>query len=371
MVRSDEKSLLQPYLLGDLKLPNRVVMASMTRGRARNTGLIPTELQAEYYAQRADAGLIITEGTWINRQAIGFINVPGIFSREQVEGWKIVTSAVHARDGRIFCQLAHSGAVSHPDFYNGELPVGPSAINPQLKSFTPTGFKDTVAPRAMTRAEIRQTIADFASAAANAKSAGFDGVELHAATTYLLPEFLNSALNVRRDEYGGSAENRSRLVLEILEALIKVWGAGRVGVKLSPTVTNVGGFVATDETRPTYEFLIDRLNLLKIAYLHLVNAQTDLAGTPIESFQNTVKYFRPRYNGVLIANGGYNWISANTTIQGGDADLVSFARHYIGNPDLVMRFEKGLPLADSNRETYYQGGPEGFTDYHAAEVVSA
>jgi N-ethylmaleimide reductase len=362
--------LLEPTRLGDLALRNRVVMASMTRGRAANGELAPTDLHAEYYAQRASAGLIVTEGTWINRQAIGFINVPGVFTPAQVDGWKRVTEAVHHRGGKIFCQLAHSGAVSHPDFFDGALPVAPSAVNPGLKSFTPTGFKDTVVPRALSVSDIKQTIEDYRTASANAKSAGFDGAELHSATTYLLPEFLNSELNVRTDQYGGSTANRCRIVLEILDAMIDVWGPGRVGIKLSPTVTGVGGFNATQETSLTYEYLIDQLNNKSLAYLQLVNAQTDLSGTPVADLQHTIRYFRPRYKGTLIANGGYDFASATKLLEGGFADFVSFARPYIGNPDLVARFEHGLPLQDSSRDTYYQGDARGYTDYPSVELAN-
>ena len=261
MPDTDRQTLFSPFSLGGLELKNRVVMASMTRGRARNDGLIPTPLHVEYYRQRASAGLIMTEATWVSRESIGFINVPGLFTAEQAEGWRAVTDAVHAEGGRIYSQLAHSGAGSHPDFFKGEPPLGPSAINPGLKSFTPEGFKDTVTPRAMTVEQVKATIADYAAAAHNARAAGFDGVELHSATTYLLPEFLNSALNVRQDEYGGSPENRARIVVEILEALIGVWGPGRVGIKISPTMA-MGGFGPTGETVATYDYLVERLNNL-------------------------------------------------------------------------------------------------------------
>src|ERR1700733_2724948 len=214
-----EGSLLAPYRSAEMLLQNRVVMASMTRGRAKNAALVPTELHVDYYRQRASAGLIMTEATWISREAIGSINVPGLFTEEQTIAWRAVTDAVHDAGGRIFAQLAHSGAVSHPDFFDGRLPMAPSAVNPGQRSFTSSGFKETVAPRAMTLDEIKRTVADYAAAARNARLAGFDGVELHAATTYLMPEFLNSSLNQRQDQYGGSPENRARIVLEALEAM--------------------------------------------------------------------------------------------------------------------------------------------------------
>jgi N-ethylmaleimide reductase len=215
-------TLFTPYKLGEIELKNRIVMASMTRGRTANPGHVPIELQVRYYRQRAGAGLILTEGTWVSRNAIGFINVPGLFTDAQADGWHRVTDAVHAEGGVIFAQLAHSGAISHPDFFNGELPLAPSAVNPGLRAFTPTGFKDTVTPRAMTLADILQTVGDYRSAARKAHEAGFDGVELHCATTYLLPQFLNSELNLREDAYGGSTENRCRITLDVLNELIGV-----------------------------------------------------------------------------------------------------------------------------------------------------
>jgi len=341
------------------------VMASMTRGRARNAELAPTELHAEYYRQRATAGLILTEGTWISPSAIGVINVPGLFTERQVEGWRAVTTAVHSEGGAIFAQIAHSGAVSHPDFFDGKLPPAPSAVNPGLKSFTPTGFKDTVTPRAMSVEEIASTVADYGKAAKNAREAGFDGVELHAATSYLLPEFLNSVLNVREDAYGGSAENRTRIVLEVLDALIAVWGPGRVGIKISPTLA-MGGLGLTDKTVETYDYLVDRLNGLALSHLHVGRMLNDLSGTPVAALQDTIAYYRARFKGTFIANFGFDRDSANTAIASKQADLVSFAKPFIANPDLVRRFREDLPLAASSPETYYQGGPQGYVDYPAA-----
>lgn len=360
-----QKTLFSTYDLTGTDLKNRVVMASMTRGRARNERLVPTELHVEYYRQRASAGLILTESTWVSRESIGFINVPGLFTAEQTEGWRKVVEAVHAAGGRIYSQLAHSGAVSHPDFFDGEPPLAPSAVNPGLKSFTPTGFKDTVTPREMTVEQIKATIGDYAAAARNAKQAGFDGVELHSATTYLLPEFLNSALNLRQDEYGGSPEKRARIVVEILEALVEVWGPGRVGVKLSPTMA-MGGFAPTEQTVATYDHLLERLNDMPLSHLQLVRAPNDLTGTPIQALQDTIGYYRPRFRGTLIANCGFDGASANAVIASGHADLVSFASSFIGNPDLVRRLRDNIALSPSSRETYYQGGAEGYVDYPAA-----
>lgn len=358
-------ALFSPFQLGDVTLKNRVVMAAMTRGRARNAEHLPTGLHVEYYRQRASAGLIISESTWISDQAIGFINVPGIYTKQQVEAWRPVTDAVHAEGGRIFLQLAHSGAISHPDFYDGGLPIGPSAVNPGLRAFTAGGFKATVTPRAMSIAEIYETIGDYGAAAGKAIAAGFDGVEIHGATTYLLPEFLNSALNVRRDEYGGSPENRARLVLEVLEAAVDGAGAGRVGLKISPTMA-MGGFNPTDETVATYDHLVDKLNDLPLSHLQVVKAPNDLTGTPIEALQDTVAYYRARYRGTVVANFGFDASSAERALQVGEADLVSFGKPFISNPDFVRRARDGLALSPSNPETYYQGEAAGYTDYPPA-----
>jgi N-ethylmaleimide reductase len=364
MSMAENEPLFSPFALGDRQLRNRVVMSAMTRGRARNAGHVPTDLQVEYYEQRASAGLIITEGTWISEEAIGFINVPGLYTPEQVEGWRAVTTAVHANRSTIFAQLAHSGAGSHPDFFDGLPPLAPSAINPGLRAFTPEGFKETVTPRAMTIDDIKRTISDYAQAARNAREAGFDGVEVHGGTTYLLPEFLNSANNVREDEYGGSPENRARIVIEIMETLSKEW-PGRVGIKISPTLA-LAGFAPTDQTIATYDYLVGRLNELALSHLHVVKSPTDLSGTPLAALQDTIGHYRTRFQGALIANFGFDKASANAAIEAGQADLISFGKPFIANPDLVRRFRENLPLSESTPETYYQGGPQGYVDYPAA-----
>jgi len=366
MLDNTRSDLFSSYTLASgIELKNRVVMAPMTRGRAHNPGLVPTELHVEHYRQRASAGLIITEAAWVSADGIGFINVPGIFSPDQVEGWKKVTEAVHAEGGRIYLQVAHSGAGSHPDFFGGQPPLAPSAVNPGLRAFTNEGFKETVTPRAMTLDQIKSTIADYAVAAKNAKTAGFDGIELHAATTYLLPQFLNSKLNVRTDAYGGSAENRSRIVIDILEAMLAEWVPGRVGVKLSPTMA-MGGFEPTDQTVATYNHLAVRLNELPLSHVQLVKAPNDLKGTPIQVLQDTVAYFRPRLKGTLIANFGFDKTSANAALAAKHADLVSFGNAFIANPDLVRRMKEAIPLTQPNRDLFYQGAAEGYTDYPPA-----
>jgi N-ethylmaleimide reductase len=358
------KKLFESGVIGDLALKNRIVMAPMTRGRADNPGLVPTSLMAQYYGQRAGAGLIVTEGTWINRGSIGYINAPGIYTAEQVEGWRAVTAAVHDKGGKIFSQLAHIGAVSHPDHLDGDLPIGPSAVNPLELTYTPMGFKDTPVPREMTAADIRQTVEDFRRSGQNAKEAGFDGVEIHGAHLYLIPEFLNSTTNVRTDQYGGSSENRSRFVIEIVEALIEVWGPGKVGLKLSPG-TSSGLLKPNADTEPTYRFLAGRLNDFPLAYLHVLGTPESLPGTPGAAFEDIAAYFRPLYRGTLIAGGAYTRQSGEALLLHGDADLVAFGAAFIANPDLVDRFRHGHELAAANNDLIYTGGAEGYADYPA------
>lgn len=367
-MKNTAQPLLEEYQLGDLILKNRVVMASMTRGRTTNAGLVPTPLMAEYYAQRASAGLILSEGTWVNPQSIGFINVPGIYTPEQVEGWKLVTKAVHEKGGLIFSQLGHIGTASHPDHLGGELPAGPSAINPQTKSFTPEGFKDTLTPREMTVREIKQTIQDYKHAASNAKEAGFDGVEVHAHSGMLIQQFLSPATNQRRDEYGGSIENRARIVFEILEAIMEVWKSTRAGIKFNPAaISNVGIMTPDEEMIPMFQYILEKLSDYNLAYLQVEGPAQDLTGTPAAALQdNYFSHFRKHYRGRLMANLGFTQESANAILQEGTADLVSFGAPFIANPDLVERFKYNLPLSQSNRDTFYTGGENGYTDYPRA-----
>lgn len=357
--------LLQPYQLGALNLPNRVVMSAMTRGRATNPELVPTTLDVQYYTQRATAGLIFTGGTWVNQQGIGYPNVPGLFSAEQTTAWTAVTAAVHDHGGRIFAQLGHLGALSHRDLLGGEQPVGPSAVDMQAKVFVNGGFADATIARALTIDEIHQTVRDYAHAARNAKTAGFDGVEVHAQANHLLPQFLNESINRRDDAYGGSIENRARIVLEVLSAIIEEWGPGKVGLKITPGATGLGALQATDTTLATYEYLVDRLNGFALSHLNVGHlANFDLSATPLAALNNRVfEHFRDRYNGTLLIGGGFDMDSADRAIDSGLADLVAFGKPFIANPDLVERFALGLPLADSDPRTYYQGGEAGYVNY--------
>lgn len=360
--------LLEEYELGSLKLKNRIVMASLTRARADNPGLVPTPVMAEYYAQRASAGLILSEGTWVNSQSIGFIHVPGIYTQEQIEGWKSVTKAVHDNGGLIFSQLGHIGAGAHPDLQNGELPVGPSAVNIQSQSFTPQGFKETVTPHAMTISEIHKTVQDYKQAAQNAKDAGFDGIEVHAIAGMLIPQFLSTATNNRSDKYGGSIENRARVIFEILDAVTEVWDSQRVSIKFSPVMlSNVGIVKPDEETIVLFKYILHKLNDYNLAFVHIVGPLEDLSGTPVAELQeNYFVHFRNNYSGRILANLGFSKETANAIVNDGTVDLVSFGEPFIANPDLVERFKYNLPLSESDRNTYYSGGESGYITYPKA-----
>ncbi|MEO8534293.1 MAG: alkene reductase [Flavobacterium sp.] len=358
--------LFSEYKLGDLTLKNRIVMAPMTRGRAANPELLATDLMAAYYKQRASAGLIITEGCWVSPDAIGYINVPGIYSDKQTEAWKHVVDAVHDAGGKIFLQISHVGAVSHPDHLNGKLPLAPSAINPNEQTYTHDGFKDTLVPREMTTEDIKGIIEDFRIASLNAKKAGFDGVEIHGAHLYLLPEFLSSATNKRTDSYGGSVENRSRFVLELLEAVTGVWGKGRVGLKISPA-TSSGTLKPNADTEPTFRYLAKALNQFHLAYLHVWGPGESVAGTPAEAFQDVASYFRPLYNGTLMIGGGFDSQKGDALLRSNNADLIAYGMPFIANPDLVERYRTGVELSLPNTDLLYTGGAEGYTDYDTSK----
>ena len=363
----DTQILLTPYKLADLQLKNRMVMAPMTRSRSDNEGNIATTLTAEYYEQRATAGLIVSEGTYVSSKAVGFVNVPAIYSPEQVEGWKLVTEAVHNKGGKIFAQLWHVGRLSHPDFHNGEKPHAPSAINPNSKAFTAAGYIDTETPKEMTIEEIKQTVQDFKNAAANAVSAGFDGVELHAANGYLFHQFFNGSANHRTDLYGGSIENRARILFETLDALKDVIDYSRVGIRLNPSLHNLHGIMIDELTIPTFEYIVTRLNDYGLAYIHLTEPFTPVNDVPF-AVKEVAKHFRPLYNGTLIINKGFNKETGNKVIEDGYADLVAFGVPFIANPDLVRRFEIDAPLNEPDQKTFYSTGANGYIDYPALEA---
>jgi N-ethylmaleimide reductase len=358
------QSLFTPYRMGDLDLPNRIVMAPLTRMRAQSHDHVPTTLQAEYYAQRASAGLIITEATAISPEGFGWADTPGLWTEEQVRGWRGVTDAVHAAGGRIISQLWHTGAISHPELLAGAQPVSASNVDPRQVSFTRTGRKPTVTPRSLTKREIQSTVADFARAARNAMEAGFDGVQILANYLYLISQFLNVTTNLRKDEYGGSLENRSRFLFEVVESVVDEVDAQRVGVKISP-MHEGGAFQANDETLPVTEYAIQKLNAYNLSHLLLMGNTTDFSGTPLEKLADDgmFRHFRPLFKGALIANVKMDRDRGNRLIAEGLADLVAFGRPYIANPDLVQRFAENAPLAEVDWETVYASGARGYSDY--------
>ncbi len=359
---SDKQQLLQPIEIGDLKLKNRVIMAPMTRNRADNKDEAATDLHAEYYSQRAEAGLIISEGSQVSQQAKGYINVANIYTQKQIEGWKKVTDAVHDKGGKIFIQLWHVGRISHPDFHNGKKPLAPSAINPNSKSYTPEGFKETVTPKAMTTEEVLETIQDFKRAAKNAVDAGFDGVEIHSSNGYLFHQFFNQSSNKRNDRFGGNKENRARFLFEVLDAVKVFWPENRIGVRLNPSLHGIFGMEADEETIPTFEYIVKCLNDYDLAYLHLSEPFNDVSDIPY-LVDNIAQHFRPLYNGNLMINAGFNQQSGNEVLEKGHADMVAFGKLFISNPDLPTRFEKDAELAEWDEDTFYVAGAKGYTDY--------
>ena len=358
--------LLKPVTIGKYELPNRIFMSPMTRSRADNPENKATPLIAEYYEQRSSAGLIITEGSQVSPQAVGYINTPGIYSAAQVEGWKLATQAVHKNKGHIFCQLWHVGRMSQPDFHGGNLPVAPSAINPHDRSFTVQGFKDTVTPRALTITEIHNTTRDFVKASENAVAAGSDGVEIHSANGYLFHQFFTNCSNTRTDEYGGSHENKARFFFETLLAVGRAIGLERVGVRLNPSAHGFFGITIDKETIPTFEHIVERLSdYPKLAYLHLVEPLAPVDNVPYAE-KEIARHFRPRYKGKLIINSGFRLASAIRVIEDDLADAVAFGKAFISNPDLVARIRKGIAWSKWDDKTFYTGGDRGFTDYPAA-----
>ena len=352
-------TLFSPVQVGPYALANRVVMAPMTRNRA-GPGNAPTGMNATYYAQRAGAGLIVTEGSQVSPHGLGYPGTPGIHSAAQIAGWRLVTDAVHARGGCIFLQLWHVGRISHPTLQpGGALPVAPSAIRPDGKLWTGSGMLPFETPRALDSGEILGIVEAFRAAAANARDAGFDGVEIHAANGYLLDQFLRDKTNRRTDRYGGPVENRARLAIEVTEAVASVWGADRVGIRFSPTHP----FNDMGDSNPaaTFGHVVRRLSPLGLAYLHIVEpAPTD----PIPAGPRPdVRLFRSLWRGPLIANRAYDRERGNALLAEGAADLVSFAALYLANPDLPQRLARGGPFNAPDRKTLYGGGETGYTDY--------
>ena len=351
--------LFSPARFGALDMANRVVMSSLTRNRAA-TGNVPTALMAEYYRQRASAGLILTEATPICPEGHGYPRTPGIHTPEQVAGWKQVTDAVHGAGGKIALQLWHVGRISHPDLQpGGALPVAPSAIRPAGQVFTGQAMKDYVTPRALETSEIPVLVKAYAKAARNAMDAGFDGVEIHAGNGYLLDQFLRSSTNQRTDGYGGSAEKRARLLMEVLHAVCKEIGSDCVGLRLSP-VTAFND-ISDEYPQDTFDYVVGQLNPLRLAFLDILQGT---GGAPKEQWiPFDYAKLRALYSGNLILNNGYDLETAQQALKSGAADAIAFGRLLLANPDLVERFRRGAPLNAPDVETFYAGEEKGYTDY--------
>lgn len=365
---TDNIPLLSPVELGPYKLVNRIVMAPLTRKRA-GQGNIPTPINAIYYAQRASAGLIIAEASQISPQGAGSLNTPGIYSKEQVAGWRLVTDAVHERGGRIFLQLWHAGRMSHPSMQpGGQLPIAPSPIAVNGQANTYLGPQPFVTPRALETEEIPEIIEQYRMAAKNALAAGFDGIELHSANGHLLDQFLQDGSNQRTDKYGGSIENRARFLLEVTEAVISVWGANRVGIRLSPGSNSYS--MHDSNPKALFRYVACTLNSFDLAYLHIVEPRMPTFTINANPVDLGVAYFRPIFKGTLITAGGYNREMANAVISRGDASLVAFGRLFIANPDLPKRFALDAPLNEPDRSTFYTKDEKGYVDYPSLEELS-
>jgi N-ethylmaleimide reductase len=360
-----ERNLFTPFQLGPYELRNRLVMAPMTRSRAAE-GNVVTDLTVEYYRQRTSAGLIVSEGTQVSPQGVGYTSTPGIHSEAQAAAWRKVTDAVHAGGGRIFAQLWHTGRVSHPSFHGGELPVAPSAIGFEGQVFTYQGMRPYVTPRALETDEIAGVVEQFAEGARRAYQAGFDGVELHGANGYLIDQFLRDGSNQRTDRYGGSLNNRVRFLTEVTQAVVDVWGGDRVGVRLSPKVPNNG--MSDSDPEATFSYAAYALNPFGLAYLHVIEP---VSGAAVRPGPRVTPALRAIFRGPLIANGGYTGELANAAIARGEADLVSFAAAFLANPDLPRRLREGAPLNEPDRATFYGGDARGYTDYPTLDEVAA
>jgi N-ethylmaleimide reductase len=365
-------TLFEPARAGDLLLRNRIVMAPLTRDRAgpRQT---PTALMVEYYAQRAGAGLIVTEATQISAEGQGYLDTPGVYSDEQIAGWRRVTDAIHARGGTIVVQLWHVGRISHVSLQpNGQPPVSSTARAANGKTFTKQGFVPVSAPRALREDELPRIVADYRHAARSALASGFDGVEVHGANGYLLEQFLRDSINDRDDAYGGSVANRARLLLEVLHAVSAEVGAGRTGLRLSP-VTQANDAQQDSDAQALFNHVVGQLAPLQLAYLHLIEGQTGGArdNVPFDYAQLRERFKRQHPSGAWMVNNGYSRTMAMQAVASGSADLVAFGRPFISNPDLVERLRIDAPLAALNPKTLYGGDAEGYTDYPALATAPA
>lgn len=357
------KDLFSPFHLGDLTLANRLVMAPMTRNRADEQG-VPTDLMATYYGQRAAAGLVISESAPISRQAVGYPNTPGLFSDEQVNGWRHVVAAVHRGGSLIFAQLQHCGRISHPSHQpNGQLPVAPSAVRPMGMAVTGSGMQPFQMPQALATEGIVEIVQQFKEAASRARSAGFDGVEIHGANGYLIDQFLRDASNHRTDVYGGSPVRRMTLLREVIDAVAEVWPRQRIGVRLSPE--NRFNDMADSDPAAHFGFFVTELSRSEIGYLHVLQGDM-MTRTSNMDYGD----LRGRFGGPYIANNGYDKNSAQAAVRTGHADLVAFGTPFLANPDLVDRFKRDLPLNVPDHETFYGGGQRGYIDYPAIDAFA-
>ena len=356
-----DSPILKPFTLGDLHLKNRIVMAPLTRSRSSTEG-VPPDFARDYYGQRSDAGLIIAEATNISPQAVGYAFTPGIWSDAQVESWRKVVATVQANDGLIFLQLWHTGRISHPDVQpNGQAPVSASAIKPTGTAFTAGGMKEHVTPRALETDEIPGIVEDYRRAAENAKRAGFDGVEVHSANNYLLEQFVRDSTNHRTDRYGGSIENRLRFPLDAVRAVTEVWGGHRVGIRISPATTMPGETPLDSTTHETFGAYVDALSALGLLYIHTIEGVTQQTRDVPEGVD--FLDLRRRFAGAYIGNNQNTLELCEKELADGRADLFSFGRPYLANPDLVHRLATGAPLAEAPKQYWYGGGANGYSDW--------
>jgi N-ethylmaleimide reductase len=357
----DASVLFTPFTIGDLTLPNRLVMAPLTRNRATPGSDAPNALNVEYYVQRASAGLIISEATQISRQGQGYIWTPGLYTEEQIQGWRAVTDGVHAAGGHIFVQLWHVGRISHTSLQaGGGAPVAPSAVTAKSKTYIETGFAETSAPRALEADEIPGIVADYVRAAENAKRAGFDGIELHGANGYLIDQFLKDGSNHRTDRYGGSVENRARFALEVVDAVLKVYPKQRLGIRLSPV--SPANDAVTSDPAAVFGYLVNELEKRGLSFIHVIEGAT---GGPRDNAPFDYAALRKAFSGAYIANNGYSRELAIEAVADGRADAVAFGKAFIANPDLVARFRADAPLNELDRASLYGGTAKGYTDYPA------
>lgn len=365
--------LFEPIKVGNLQLPNRIIMAPMTRSRA-SMGGVPSEMAIEYYSQRASAGLIISEASQVSAQGIGYIKTPGNYTEEMIEAWKKIVEGVHRAGGRMFLQIWHVGRTSHPDFHGGELPVAPSAIGYEGEVFTPEGKKKIGTPRALAANEIPGVVEDFANAARNAIRAGFDGVEIHGGNSYLLDQFLRDGSNQRDDDYGGSIKNRARFPLEVTDAVIAEIGSSRVGYRLNPLNLPPFGMFDSDP-KASFGHLVSELSKRRLTYLHVLEPVSTGGAVldqdvSFEAPERLTPYFRELFSGPLMGNGGHTKDTANNAIESGELDLVSFGSSFLANPDLPARLKQDAHLNAPDPDTFYQGGAKGYIDYPRMDEVT-